>query len=72
MNDSVFESTIRYVGALLSAYELSNATLPVLVKQAQTLAGRLTGAWIGVRISACHVDTRIDGLRRATLFLTAT
>ncbi|KAI1787579.1 glycoside hydrolase, partial [Ganoderma leucocontextum] len=55
---SVFESTIRYVGALLSAYELSNATFPVLVKQAQTLADRLAGAWSGGNtIPYGHVNT---------------
>ncbi|KAI1786736.1 glycoside hydrolase family 47 protein [Ganoderma leucocontextum] len=42
---SVFETTIRYVGALLSAYELSNKTYPVLVTQAQSLADRLAFAW---------------------------
>ncbi|KAM5534007.1 hypothetical protein V8D89_012327 [Ganoderma adspersum] len=54
---SVFESTIRYVGAMLSAYELSNATFPVLVKQAQTLADRLTDAWFGGNsIPYGHID----------------
>ncbi|KAM5534000.1 hypothetical protein V8D89_012320 [Ganoderma adspersum] len=42
---SVFETTIRYIGGLLSAYELSNKTYPVLVTQAQTLADKLAFAW---------------------------
>ncbi|TBU25617.1 glycoside hydrolase family 47 protein [Dichomitus squalens] len=42
---SVFESTIRYVGGMLSAYELTNKKYPVLVKQAQTLADKLSAAW---------------------------
>nr|VWP00856.1 Cytochrome P450 monooxygenase BOT1 (EC (Botrydial biosynthesis cluster protein 1) (Calcineurin-dependent protein 5) [Ganoderma boninense] len=54
---SVFESTIRYVGAMLSAYELTNAAFPVLVKQAQTLADRLTCAWLaGNSVPYGHVD----------------
>ncbi|PIL23449.1 hypothetical protein GSI_14760 [Ganoderma sinense ZZ0214-1] len=54
---SVFESTIRYIGAMLSAYELTNATFPVLVKQAQTLADRLTGAWLGGNsVPYGHID----------------
>ncbi|KAI1786737.1 glycoside hydrolase family 47 protein [Ganoderma leucocontextum] len=42
---SVFESTIRYVGGMLSAYELTGERYPVLVKQAKTLADKLAGAW---------------------------
>ncbi|KAM5533998.1 hypothetical protein V8D89_012318 [Ganoderma adspersum] len=42
---SVFESTIRYVGGMLSAYELTGKRYPVLVKQAKSLADRLAGAW---------------------------
>ena len=57
MDDSVFETTIRYVGALLSAYELSNKTYPALVTQAQTLADRLAFAWS--RVSA-YMHARVD------------
>ncbi|KAI1787578.1 glycoside hydrolase family 47 protein [Ganoderma leucocontextum] len=42
---SVFESTIRYLGGMMSAYELTDEKYPVLVKQAQTLADRLAFAW---------------------------
>jgi hypothetical protein len=33
----LFETTIRYVGGLLSAYELSDEKFPVLVTKAQVL-----------------------------------
>ena len=42
---SVFESTIRYLGAMLSAYELSGEKYPALIKQAETLADKLSAAW---------------------------
>jgi hypothetical protein len=38
---SVFESTIRYVGGLLSAYQLSGAQYPALVDKAEQLASRM-------------------------------
>jgi hypothetical protein len=34
----LFETTIRYVGGLLSAYELSDEKFPVLVTKAQVRA----------------------------------
>ncbi|KAF7763520.1 CAZyme family GH47 [Agaricus bisporus var. burnettii] len=43
---SVFESTIRYVGGLLSAYELSDRTFPVLLRKAKELADKLAFAWV--------------------------
>ncbi|XP_006463334.1 hypothetical protein AGABI2DRAFT_194180 [Agaricus bisporus var. bisporus H97] len=43
---SVFESTIRYVGGLLSAYELSDRTFPVLLQKAKELADKLAFAWV--------------------------
>ncbi|TFK73472.1 glycoside hydrolase family 47 protein [Pluteus cervinus] len=42
---SVFETTIRYVGGLLSAYELSGNQYPVLVKKAQEVADKLLYAF---------------------------
>jgi len=42
---SMFETTIRYVGGLLSAYELSGQQYPFLVDQAERLANRLSLAW---------------------------
>ncbi len=49
-NNSVFETTIRYLGGMLSAYELTGEKYPVLIKQAKTLADRLAFAWVPVRI----------------------
>ncbi|KAI0794361.1 glycoside hydrolase family 47 protein [Fomes fomentarius] len=42
---SVFESTIRYLGAMLSAYELSGKKYPALIQQSETLANKLSAAW---------------------------
>ncbi|KAI0319250.1 glycoside hydrolase family 47 protein [Amylostereum chailletii] len=42
---SFFETTIRYVGGLISAYELSGKKYPVLVDQAKRLADRLSLAF---------------------------
>lgn len=42
---SVFESSIRYVGGLLSAYELSGKKHTFLVEKAKELANRLSLAW---------------------------
>ncbi|QRV76191.1 glycoside hydrolase family 47 protein [Ceratobasidium sp. AG-Ba] len=44
---SVFESTIRYVGGILSAYELSGKKDSRLVKKAQELADKLIYGWVG-------------------------
>lgn len=43
---SVFESTIRYVGGLLSAYELGGKKDAVLVAKAKQLADKLSKGWI--------------------------
>jgi mannosyl-oligosaccharide alpha-1,2-mannosidase len=45
---SLFETTIRYVGGFLSAYELSGEKYPVLVEKAQDLADQMAYAWVGV------------------------
>ncbi|KAI0044946.1 glycoside hydrolase family 47 protein, partial [Auriscalpium vulgare] len=42
---SIFESTIRYVGGLISAYELSGKKFPFLVDKAKELADRLSLGW---------------------------
>jgi mannosyl-oligosaccharide alpha-1,2-mannosidase len=42
---SVFETTIRYLGGLLSAYELSGKKFPALLSQAQKLGDKLAYAW---------------------------
>ncbi|EIW78379.1 glycoside hydrolase family 47 protein [Coniophora puteana RWD-64-598 SS2] len=44
---SVFETTIRYVGGFLSAYELSGKTQHVLVEKAQQIADQLVYAYVG-------------------------
>ncbi|TFK73469.1 glycoside hydrolase family 47 protein [Pluteus cervinus] len=44
---SVFETTIRYLGGLLSAYELSGEQYPALLTKAQQLADKLAWAWVG-------------------------
>jgi mannosyl-oligosaccharide alpha-1,2-mannosidase len=38
---SLFETTIRYVGGFLSAYELSNYKYPILVTKAKQIADKL-------------------------------
>ncbi|KAI0250639.1 glycoside hydrolase family 47 protein [Lactifluus subvellereus] len=44
-NVSVFESTIRYLGGLISAYELSGKQHFILIEKARQLADRLSLAW---------------------------
>lgn len=45
---SVFETTIRYVGGFLSAYELSGQKYPILVEKAKEVADKMAFAWVGV------------------------
>ena len=45
---SVFETTIRYIGGLLSAYELSGKKYPALLTKAEEVANTLTHAWATV------------------------
>ncbi|KAJ6547673.1 seven-hairpin glycosidase [Mycena capillaripes] len=44
---SVFETTIRYLGGLLSAYELSDQQYPALLDKARELGDKLAYAWVG-------------------------
>jgi len=44
---SLFETTIRYVGGFISAYELSEKKYPVLIEKAQDLADQMVYAWVG-------------------------
>ncbi|KAJ7780785.1 glycoside hydrolase family 47 protein [Mycena maculata] len=44
---SVFETNIRWVGGLLSAYELSGKQHPILVTKAKEFADKLAFAWVG-------------------------
>ncbi|TFK34476.1 glycoside hydrolase family 47 protein [Crucibulum laeve] len=54
---SVFETTIRYVGGLLSAYELSNQEHPVLLTKAKEVAEKLAFAWVGTSdVPFGHID----------------
>ena len=48
---SLFESTIRYVGGLVSAYELSGKQHFSLIEKAKQLADRLSLAWSHVSVS---------------------
>ncbi|KAI8976706.1 seven-hairpin glycosidase [Trametes punicea] len=43
---SIFETTIRYLGGMLSAYELSGQKYPALIKQAEILGTKMSAAWI--------------------------
>ena len=49
---SIFESTIRYVGGLISAYELSGKQQSnfFLIEKAKQLADRLSLAWSHVSV----------------------
>ncbi|KAL0959972.1 hypothetical protein HGRIS_011634 [Hohenbuehelia grisea] len=54
---SVFETTIRYLGGLLSAYELSGQHTAALVDRAKELGDKLAHAWIGDKdIPYSHLD----------------
>ncbi|KAJ6595756.1 seven-hairpin glycosidase [Mycena vulgaris] len=44
---SLFETTIRYVGGLLSAYELSGEKYPDLVTKAKEVADKMAFGWVG-------------------------
>ncbi|KAJ7269964.1 glycoside hydrolase family 47 protein [Mycena rebaudengoi] len=44
---SVFETTIRYLGGLVSAYELGGYKHPALIKKAKELADKMAFAWEG-------------------------
>lgn len=48
-SDSVFETTIRYLAGLLSAYQMSNKS--ALLEKAVQVADKLAFAWVGVRSS---------------------
>lgn len=44
---SVFETTIRFVGGLLAAYELSDFQHPGLLAKAKEVADKMAFAWVG-------------------------
>ncbi|KAI0366836.1 seven-hairpin glycosidase [Pilatotrama ljubarskyi] len=45
---SIFETTIRYLGGMLSAYELSGQKYPALIKQAEVLGTKMSAAFVNV------------------------
>ncbi|KAG6901598.1 hypothetical protein C0995_010159 [Termitomyces sp. Mi166 len=54
---SVFETVIRYLGGMLSAYELSDYRYPVLLEKSQQLADKIVLAWTGDNdIPWGHID----------------
>lgn len=46
---SVFETTIRFVGGFISAYELSGKKYPILIEKAKEVADKLFYGYVGVR-----------------------
>ena len=50
---SLFESTIRYIGGLISAYELSGKEHEFLIDKVKQLADRLSLAWSHVGVFGC-------------------
>lgn len=44
----MFETTIRYLGGLLSAYELSGKQYQPLLDKAKEVADKMAYAWVGV------------------------
>lgn len=51
--DSVFETTIRYLGGFLSAYELDDFKNPILLQKAQEVADKMAFAWHEVFLDSC-------------------
>ena len=48
----MFETTIRYLGGLLSAFELSGEQHPALLEKAKEVADKMAFAWVKVRVSS--------------------
>ncbi|KAF7343284.1 alpha-1,2-Mannosidase [Mycena venus] len=64
---SVFETTIRYLGGLLSSYELSDQKFPVLVTKAKEVADKMAFAWVGNNdVPFGHIDFSTNTPQRAT------
>lgn len=58
---SLFETNIRYVGGLISAYELDGARHFGLINQAATIADKLLGGWyVHHESSACTRVLRVQ------------
>ena len=45
---SVFETSIRYLASMLSAFELSGQKFPALVTKSKQVADKMAFAWVGV------------------------
>ena len=56
----MFETTIRYLGSLLSAYELSNYEHSALLDKAKEVANTMSVAWVGVSSVAWVSDYEAD------------
>ena len=54
---SLFETTIRFLGGMLSAYELGGKKDEALIKQAIALGDKLAFAWVGD--NTCTFDVRL-------------
>ena len=44
---SLFETTIRYLGGLISAYELGGKKVPALIDRARDVGNKLSNGWQG-------------------------
>ncbi|KAF9467828.1 glycoside hydrolase family 47 protein [Collybia nuda] len=64
---SVFETTIRYLGGLLSAYELSDRKYPSLLSKAKQVADKMAFAWTGTNaVPYGHIDFSTNTPSRTT------
>ena len=64
---SVFETTIRYLGGLLSAYELSGGKHGFLVDKAKEVTDKMAYAWVqSVSDSVTSVIHRTKALNQRT------
>lgn len=55
----MFETTIRYLGGLISAYELSGKQYTFLIDKAEQLANRLSLAWPKVGALEARIETKV-------------
>lgn len=58
LTSSVFETTIRYLGGLLSAYELSDCKYSALLAKAKEVADTMSLAWVGVGLVVAGTRSR--------------